>query len=41
MLLTNTVGASIHTKCVSKSSQKCMIHPTFLSWHSNEYSQEL
>ena len=28
VLLTNTVNASNHTKCISLSNQKCKIQPT-------------
>ena len=35
----NIVNAN-HTKCVSLSSQKCEIQPTFIKLHPNEYSQE-
>ena len=27
-------------KCVSLSNQKCMIQPTLINLHPNEYSQE-
>ena len=40
-LLTGTVSASNHTKCVSLSKQKCMTQPTLINLHPNEYSQEL
>ena len=39
-LLTGLVNGSNHTKCVSLSNQKCMIQPTFINLHPNEYSQE-
>ena len=39
-LLASRVGASNHTKCVLLSNQNCEILPTFISLHSNEYSQE-
>ena len=39
-LLTGIVSASNHTKCVSLSNQKCMIQPTFINLHPNEYSQQ-
>ena len=39
-LLTNKVNASNHTKCVSLSTEKCMIHPTLINLHPNEHSQE-
>ena len=41
ILLTNTVNASNHTKCVSLSNQKCEIQLTLINFHPNEYSQEL
>ena len=40
-LLTGLVNGSNHTKCVSLSNQKCMIQPTLINLHPNEYSQEL
>ena len=40
-LLTRIVSASNHTKCISFSNQKCMIQPTLLNLHPNEYSQGL
>ena len=40
-LLTSIVSASNHTKLVSLSNQKCMIQPTHINSHLNEYSQEL
>ena len=39
-LLTNIVIASNHTKCVSLSNQKCMIQPTLINLHPNEYNEE-
>ena len=39
--LTSIVSASNHTKCISLNNQKCMSQPTFINFHSNEYSQEL
>ena len=39
-LLTGLVNGSNHTKCVSLSNQKCMIQPTLINLHPNEYSQE-
>ena len=39
-LLTGMVSASSNTKYVSLSNQKCMIQPTFINLHPNEYSQE-
>ena len=39
-LLTGIVSVSDHTKCESLSNQKCMIQPTLLNLHPNEYSQE-
>ena len=32
-LLTSTVSASNHTKCVSLNNQKCMTQPTFINLH--------
>ena len=40
-LLTSIVSASNHTKCISLNNQKFMSQPTFINFHSNEYSQEL
>ena len=37
VLLTSIVNASIHTKCLSLSNQKCMI---LINLHPNEYSHE-
>ena len=34
-LLTDIVSASFHTKCMSLSNQKCMIHPTLINLHPN------
>ena len=39
-LLISIVNASNHTKRVSLSNQKCMIQPSLINLHSNEYSQE-
>ena len=39
-LLPGLVNGSNHTKCVSLSNQKCMIQPTLINLHPNEYSQE-
>ena len=39
-LLTGLVNVSNHTKCVSLSNQKCMIQPTLINVHPNEYSEE-
>ena len=39
-LLTGLVNGSNHTKCISLSSQKCMIQSTLINLHPNEYSQE-
>ena len=38
-LLTGIVSASNHTTCVSLSNQKCMIQPTHINLHPNEYSK--
>ena len=40
-LLTGKVNASNHAKCVLLSNQKCIIQPTLINLHPNEYSQEL
>ena len=39
-LLTGLFNGSNHTKCILLSNQKCMIQPTFINLHPNEYSQE-
>ena len=39
-LLTGLVNGSNHTKCISLSNKKCMIQPTLINLHSNQYSQE-
>ena len=38
-LLIAIFNASDHTMCVLLSNQKCMIQPTFINLHPNEYSQ--
>ena len=40
-LLTSLVNGSNDTKCISLSNQKCVIQPTLINLHANEYSQEL
>ena len=40
-LLTSIVSTSNHTKCISLSSQKCIIQATLINLHPNEYCQEL
>ena len=39
-LLISIANASNHVKCKSLSNQKCMIQPTLINLHPNEYSQE-
>ena len=39
-LLTGLVNRSNRTKCISLSNQKCMIQPTVITLHPNEYNQE-
>ena len=39
-LLTAIVSPSNFKKCVSLSNQKCIIQPTVINLHPNEYSQE-
>ena len=39
-LFINIANASNHTECVSLSNQKCMIQPTLINLHPNEYSHE-
>ena len=41
VLLTSTINASYHTKCVYLSNQKLRIQPTLINLHHNKYSQEL
>ena len=41
VLLTNSVNASMHTKRVSLSNQKCEIQLILINLYPNEYSQEL
>ena len=38
--LISIANASNHVKCKSLSNQKCMIQPTLINLHPNEYSQE-
>ena len=40
VVLSSIVNASKHTKWVSLCNQKCMIQPTVINLHPNEYSQE-
>ena len=40
IVLSNIVNGSNHTKCISLANQKCMIQPTLINSHPNEYSQE-
>ena len=39
-LLINMINVSNNTKCVLVNNQKCMIQPTLINFHPNEYSQE-
>ena len=39
-LLTGPVNGFNHTKCISRSNQKCNIEPNLINLHPNEYSQE-
>ena len=39
-LLISIVNASNHTKYVSLSNQNCVIQPTLINLHPNDYSQE-
>ena len=39
-LLTGLVNGSNHTKWISLSNQKCMIQPTLINLHPNEYGQK-
>ena len=38
--LISILNESNHTKCVSLSNQKCLIQPTLINLHLNEYSQD-
>ena len=40
VLLSSIFNVSNYTKCISLSNQKCMIQPTHINLHPNEYSQE-
>ena len=40
VILTGTVNASNHTKCVLLSNQTYMTQPTLINLHPKEYSQE-
>ena len=40
-LLTRIVSAFNHAKCVSMSNRNCMIQPTLINLHHNEYSHKL
>ena len=40
VLLSSIGKACNHTKCVSLINQKCMIQPTLINLHPNEYSEE-
>ena len=39
-LLHYYVNGSNYTKCMSLGNQKCMIQPTLINLHPNEWSQE-
>ena len=39
--ITSTISASNYTKCLYLNSQQCMIQPTLINLHSNEYTREL
>ena len=38
---TSTISASNYTKCLYLNNQQCMIQPTLINLHSNEYTREL
>ena len=40
-LVIGLVNGSNHTSCVSLSKQKCIIQPTLINLHPNEYNQKL
>ena len=40
-LLTSLVNASNHTKCVFVTDQKCILQPTSINLHPNEYTKGL
>ena len=39
-LLNVLVNGSNHTQCISLSNRKCMIQPSLINLHPNEYSHE-
>ena len=39
-ILIGLFNGSNHRKCVSLSNQKCIIQPTLMNLHPNEYSHE-
>ena len=41
LLSTSIESASNHTKCVLLSNQKCIMQPTIINLHPNEYTQGL
>ena len=41
VLLANLVNGFNHTKCASLGNQKCVIQPSVINLHANEYDQEL
>ena len=38
-LLASIVDDSNHTKCISLNNQQCMVQPTVINLHPNEYSE--
>ena len=40
VLSSNIVNQSSHSKCVLRSNQECVIQPTLINLHHNEYTQE-
>ena len=38
-LAISIVIVSNHIKCISLSNQRCMIQPTFINLHPNEYNK--
>ena len=39
-LLAGLVNGPNHTKCVSLSNQKCIIQPTLINLHPNEFTSK-
>ena len=39
-LLTGLINGANRPKCISLSNQKCMVQPTLINLHPNEYGQQ-